>query len=259
MKNKILFLTIAAIGALLITASNGFSKDRYGYDMNDACAPASPFTGSNCLLCHVDGGDRGEYTAAMDAYAAGGTTLTDYFCPTQSSCNDKDGDGYGYPADSSCGRSAEDCNDNNASVNPGAVENCNDRIDNDCDLLIDIDDPSAVNCPANCTDFDKDGYDKDGACGPVDCDDNDATINPGAVENCNDSIDNDCDGNIDSFDRDCYTCVQHKDRRNCKADPSCSWSGKNKECFQPVVYDNRFDCEEDGGRWNNKKESCSIR
>jgi hypothetical protein len=46
MKNKFLFLTIAAIGALLITASNGFSYGGEGDNVNAACAPASPYTGA---------------------------------------------------------------------------------------------------------------------------------------------------------------------------------------------------------------------
>jgi hypothetical protein len=53
---------------------------------------------------------------------------------------DKDGDGYGDAADSvvSCGLRAglvtnkSDCNDNNASVNPGATEICGNGIDDNC-------------------------------------------------------------------------------------------------------------------------------
>ena len=34
-----------------------------------------------------------------------------------------------------------DCDDTNATVNPDAAEVCDDSIDNDCDDLIDADDP----------------------------------------------------------------------------------------------------------------------
>lgn len=58
-----------------------------------------------------------------------------------------------------------------------------------------------------CTDNDGDGYAVEGgACGQVDCDDNDASVNPGAIELCYDGIDNDCDGFIDAFD-DCVPPV----------------------------------------------------
>ena len=51
---------------------------------------------------------------------------------------------------------------------------------------------------ADCTDADGDGYSVEGgACGPVDCNDSNAAIHPGAAEICGDGLDNDCDGNVD--------------------------------------------------------------
>lgn len=63
----------------------------------------------------------------------------------------------------------------------------------------------------SCTDGDGDGYAVEGgACGPVDCDDGNADVNPGASEGpagdptCSDTLDNDCDGLVDLDDEaDC--------------------------------------------------------
>ena len=110
---------------------------------------------------------------------------------------DADGDGYGNPAVSTQACSApagyvsnsQDCNDNSAAINPGAVEVPCDNIDNDC---------SGTDFEG--TDGDHDGFRiEGGSCGPVDCDDGDASINPSATEICN-GIDDNCNNMIDSAD-----------------------------------------------------------
>lgn len=73
-----------------------------------------------------------------------------------------------------------DCDDNDASVNPGMTENCGNGKDDDCDGTIDF------------IDMDGDGSN---FCGGDDCDDNNPVIYAGAPELC-DGIDNDCDGNV---------------------------------------------------------------
>lgn len=131
--------------------------------------------------------------------------------PTQNYYADVDGDGYGNPnsVSAACTQPAgyvinkTDCNDNNASIHPGAVETCN-GIDDDCDGQID-EGVQTVYYP----DVDGDGYGNTAsavkACSPPagyittggDCNDNNATIHPGATEICGNFIDDDCDEQVD--------------------------------------------------------------
>jgi hypothetical protein len=129
---------------------------------------------------------------------------------------DADGDGYGNDATAytSCDVPSGtvpiggDCDDDIAWVNPGADEFC-DEIDDDCDALIDIDDPD-LDVPLQYADEDDDGFGDPAtattAC-PIpgwvydatDCNDAASGVNPGAGETCN-SIDDDCDGLTDDDD-----------------------------------------------------------
>ena len=100
-----------------------------------------------------------------------------------------------------------DCDDGNAQVNPGALETCN-GIDDDCDSLIDDEDPTCTGRPAWYRDADGDGYGNPAlsqrSCSqpsgyvdrPGDCNDDDDDVNPAADEVC-DGLDNDCDGDTD--------------------------------------------------------------
>ncbi len=133
---------------------------------------------------------------------------------------DRDGDRYGDASSpvSACQQPAgavsdtTDCNDASVAINPAATEVCN-SIDDDCDGDIDDDDSSVDLSTGSVwyTDADSDRYGDAGspvsAClqpaGAVtsssDCDDASAAVNPAATEVCN-SIDDDCDGDIDDDD-----------------------------------------------------------
>lgn len=118
-------------------------------------------------------------------------------------CTDMDMDGYATEG-GSCG--AVDCDDNNDAINPGAAEICSDAIDNNCDGRTDTADSNAIDCPLDCTDSDGDGYSTGGSgCGPVDCDDNNAAVNPAALEICDDGVDNNCNSRVDSADSVCQS------------------------------------------------------
>ena len=110
-------------------------------------------------------------TIGFTACNNGQTEETGIVDPLQ---EDKDGDGYVM---------ADDCNDQNESIYPGAPELCEEPlVDSNCDGV------------TGGLDGDDDGF---RACD--DCDDTDDTIFPNAVEIC-DTIDNDCDGQIDDDD-----------------------------------------------------------
>ena len=120
-----------------------------------------------------------------------------------------DADGDGYPEEA-------DCDDTNADINPEADEVC-DGLDNDCNDLIDDEDPSLNSDSVSVFygDADGDGYglyeDTVLACeAPAgyaaaadDCNDTDGTISPGASEVCDDGIDNDCTVTLDCEDTGC--------------------------------------------------------
>ncbi len=124
---------------------------------------------------------------------------------------DADGDGYGDPLVSTPGCTPpagyvvddSDCDDADFSVHPGAEEVCDQR-DNDCDGEVD-EGVTTTFYPDNDSDLFGDqnqplerceqpeGYVLDG----TDCDDSDPAVNPAADEVLCNSIDDDCDGDID--------------------------------------------------------------
>ncbi len=118
-----------------------------------------------------------------------------------------------------------DLDDEDPSTYPGAPENCIDRRDNDQDSRIDEGPPLSAedyrDLGGDCVrdvDADEDGYcpigqdlNGDGDCEDAgegiivsDCDDMNPDLHPGIAEECLDGIDNDCDGDRDLFDSDCF-------------------------------------------------------
>ena len=126
---------------------------------------------------------------------------------------DGDGDGFGIEALTKCLCSAEfpytaaskgDCNDQNGQVFHGASEVCN-AADDDCDEQ--VDEGSAVGCSDAYVDADKDGFgvgESTCVCPATpgfapfagDCNDENASIKPGATEQCNGADDN-CNEQVD--------------------------------------------------------------
>ncbi|HND30327.1 MAG TPA: MopE-related protein, partial [Myxococcota bacterium] len=127
---------------------------------------------------------------------------------------DADGDGF-----DSSPWGGSDCADDDAAISPVAAELCEDSyVDEDCDGLVNSDDPDLSNGTALYPDADGDGYGDrsasavlcNGATNLVgnnsDCDDTNALVSPAATEVLYDGVDGDCagdsdyDGDGDGFD-----------------------------------------------------------
>ena len=189
---------------MLLGMSEAFAFTSLGRQIDSECASLgypllAEYARDTCdAACHNN--SQGE-----SAFNSGNW---EYFCPEPivqgPTCTDADNDGF-FAEGGVCGPS--DFNDNDARAFPGAMEDCNDGVDNDGNGLTDASDPNALGCPVSCTDQDGDGYSADGgSCGPIDCNDLDQNINPGAEETCSDGIDNNCNGNIDSADMNAVGC-----------------------------------------------------
>ena len=182
-------------------------------DCDDTDAAIHPAAAEICDDADVDEDCDGLIDDADDSVDA--TTLASFY-------TDADSDGYGDPATAAaqCDGASDqvadgtDCDDTDARVNPGAAEICDDaNTDEDCDGAADDADTSVDTSTHGTfyTDGDSDGYGdaSTGAssCDPAssevtddtDCDDTDASVNPGAAEIPQDEIDNDCDGTDDPY------------------------------------------------------------
>jgi hypothetical protein len=169
---------------------------------------------------------------------------------------DGDGDGYGRTGATTkactkpAGYAAQggDCDDQSASINPGAAEKCN-GIDDNCDAVIDTD---SVDKKTWYLDGDGDGYGR--AANPTvsctspgayyvttggDCNDADAKVHPGATEVCN-NVDDDCNGTIDQNAADAKTWYQDKDKDGY-GDPDFT----TVSCAGPSGYTGTpYDCDD---------------
>ncbi len=157
--------------------------------------------------------------------------------------SDQDGDGY---------TSSDDCDDNDAGINPGAAEICGDGIDNNCDGQIDegFDDTDSDG-ELDCVDTDDDGD------GCLDADDDaPLTFDDGDTDGTGDCADN-CPAvvNADQADTDgdgagdvCDACPEDADHADADGNgfPDCIDCGNNKILI----------CHVPPGNPCNEKETC---
>ncbi|CEG13985.1 hypothetical protein MSIBF_A840002 [groundwater metagenome] len=163
-----------------------------------------------------------------------------------------------------------DCNDNNASINPGATDIPNNKIDENCNGY------NNITCYA---DADNDNYinntntvyNDNGTCliTSQDCDDNNASINPGATEICN-GIDDNCNNQMDEgincgqYSCSCSNCSECNEKLNnvsCSivtlTSPILNHQGTcidNPENFTDKI----FDCYGNTIEGNKTKDSYGI-
>ena len=165
-------------------------------DCNDKNSAIHPGATEKC----GDGVDQD-----CDGNKNNGCTKTTYY-------RDSDGDGYGnaesnleaYNKPTGYVKNNTDCNDGNPNINPVSSESC-DNKDNDCDGVID------EGCTTYYQDADFDGYGnpyesisaKNKPQGYVakgsDCNDDNPSIHPGAEEKSGDGVDQDCNGDVDTW------------------------------------------------------------
>jgi len=204
-----------------------------------------------------------EYCDAVDS-DCDGSTDDDDAVDTSTWYADLDGDGWGDPASATIEclqptgyvSDSSDCDDANAAVNPGALEVC-DGIDDDCDSLVDHDDPDILDALLWYPDSDVDGFGDASDAGTLycsgseplgwtmdssDCDDGDPAQYPSAVELCN-GEDDDCDGTSDEDDAaDVVTWYADTDMDGY-GDPAVT----DVDCSQPpgfVAVELATDCDD---------------
>lgn len=198
----------------------GVGPNGYPYSRTDAC-------------------ETGQYEGYLREFFCSGNLFRAQraFCPegcfegacgtTPPVCTDEDEDGFASEG-GSCG--LVDCDDTNPSINPGVAEVCGNGIDDNCDGLTDSEDPICVVC----TDNDGDGFAVEGStCGPIDCDDSNPDVNPGATEACSNGVDDNCNGLLDSSDPVC---------RETKNVIVVGWDGVNRDHFWQCYNREVADC-----------------
>lgn len=185
--------TLITVNMPTFTYYRDADGDTYGDAANTTmtCTASVP-TGyvTNSLDCN-------DNNAAInpDAFEVPGNAV-DENCDGNLFASDDDGDGFDNSNDPVTGG---DCDDSNSSVYPGAPEIC-DGIDNNCDGNAD----EGLLVVTYYVDADGDGYGSNvgsiDTCETLfgyvlqggDCNDNNASINPGVVDDVNDGIDSDC-------------------------------------------------------------------
>ena len=241
-----------------------------------ACnAPAGHVAAGGALDC--DDASAGVYPGATETCDGedddcDGTTDESDAVDAATWYRDGDTDGYGDAATSSVSctapsgyvSTATDCDDGDSAVSPAATEVCN-EVDDDCDGLIDDADSSVVGVSTFYADLDGDSYgdpsaDLEACEAPTsyvsddtDCDDGEASVNPGAVEVCN-GDDDDCDGVEDDGVLGTGTACPAEDCAEILADNPSAADGD----YELDLGTYTCDMTTDGGGWTLVGASAEV-
>ena len=230
----------AAVPDTSCAAPAGYLAD--SSDCDDADGSISPAGNEVCDAADLDEDCDG--LADDDDVATGGTGWY----------ADADGDGFGAglpvaACDAPAGYSADasDCDDADDAISPAGSEVCG-GADENCDGLVDDDDPSVTGTTPWYLDSDADGYGGTAyvdsclvpagyAATPDDCDDSEPAISPGAYEICADAVDQDCDGadvTVCDADGDGYDVSTDCDDTNPDINPgereACDAANVDEDC-----------------------------
>ncbi|MFT6377481.1 MAG: hypothetical protein ACJARS_004143, partial [bacterium] len=224
--------------------------------------PTSP-DGSGVINAPLGTLPFGPVTLSADVFdTTGGTASATLVFSVFDPDEDTDMDGY---RDTNVG--GDDCNDNDAAINPGATEIC-DNVDNDCSGLIDDD---AVDASTWYTDADIDGYgtpntafqacirpDETSADNDLDCDDTNPLVHPGLAEVPYNGLDDDClNGDECDVDDDNFIATEcggsDCDDTNPLAHPGLveiPYNGVDDDCLDGD------ECDADGDGFDTNEGSC---